>query len=339
MNRIDQQTQVSKWIWIVLVIFLLAIWLNPSVIPWIAIIGGGFVWVLRKKNRTICLEKRQNRSLEASLHRTQKQVAVSEEQLGHMEKLAMMGELTAGVAHELKNPINYLANSTLPLQRNFQDLTELIDKYQLLHEGDDLSTQLQAIKAFEQEIDLSYLLTETAQLINGMVEGTNRTRSIVMELREFSQEENNEKVETQVTELLESTLTLLHVRMKSGIEIQKNYDPDLPSIYAYSGRLKQVFMNVLDNAIHAMGGQGTIHLDIWQEGRYVCVKITDDGNGISPDVINHIFEPFYSTKGKSEGTGLGLYISKRIIDRHSGEIKVFSTVGQGTTFEIWLPLK
>lgn len=323
------------WIW--LIIIVLAWIFEPEAIPWLLILGIGSWLIIRNKNKKIKLERKNQRELVDKLQHTKKQIAVTDRRLSRMEKMAMLGELTAGIAHELKNPINYVVNSAGPLRRNIDELCELLEKYQQLSRVENIQDELEKIRQYEREIEVELAIKETKELTKGIEEGASRTSNIVKELREFTREDDRNRTLTNIHEAIESTLNLLTNRTKTGINLIRQYDPELPEIYGYPAKLKQVFMNLLDNAIDALEGKGQITVKTMHASDHICIYISDNGPGMSEDLINHIFDPFFSTKKDDEGTGLGLYISKRIIERHQGEIMVLSQEGLGTTFEIKLP--
>ncbi len=337
MDQVAKCIMNTRGFWIWLMIIILAWIFEPEAIPWLLILGIGSWLIIRNKNKKIKLEREDKRDLANKLQRTQKQIAVTDRRLTRMEKMAMLGELTAGIAHELKNPINFVVNSAAPLSRNVDELCKLLEKYQQLSTDGSLREELEKIRQYEREIEVGLAIHETQELIKGIEEGASRTSNIVKELREFTREDDRNKAWANVHEAIESTLNLLANRTKAGINIVRQYDPELPEIYAYPAKLKQVFMNLLDNAIDALHGRGQITVKTVHAPDYIYIYISDNGPGMSEDLINHIFDPFFSTKKDDEGTGLGLYISKRIVERHQGEITVLSQEGPGTTFEIKLP--
>jgi PAS domain S-box-containing protein len=298
--------------------------------------------VLRDYNETLQKEvKKQtdslvtkNNELEKILHDLQH----AQMQLVESEKMASLGQLTAGIAHEINNPINFVSANIEPLKTDFEDIKLLLNKYASLHDSPHLQNELAEINRIREEIDISYLEEEISALLNGIEEGATRTKEIVVGLRNFSRLDEIDLKYANINEGLSSTLMLLQNKFKTRITIIKDYG-DIPDIECFPGKLNQVFMNILSNAFSAIPGEGTITIRTWQEDKYVKVSIQDTGTGMTEKVKNRIFEPFFTTKDVGEGTGLGLSISYGIIQRHNGKIEVSSKVGKGSTFVITLPIR
>jgi signal transduction histidine kinase len=265
------------------------------------------------------------------LHRAQQQMMES-------EKMASLGQLTAGVAHEMNNPINFVVSSTAPLRRDMDDLMELLNRYRQTVEAQSLFSHFEQVKSFEEEIDLRYVAEEIQQLLRGIEEGGKRTAEIIKGLRTFSRLDEDEVKKASVTEGIDSTLTLLRKKVESRIRIIRDYD-EIPDIDCYPGKLNQVYMNLLSNAVEAIPEEGEIRISVKQIGNHVCIQIADTGVGMPKEVIRRIFEPFFTTKEVGVGTGLGLSISYGIIERHNGSIEVDSAPGKGTAFTITLPIR
>lgn len=313
---------------------------------------------LEQKNEEILSQsenlQQMNQALEQKRHEAEnayKQLKNAQTQLVHSEKMASLGQLTAGIAHEINNPINYVSTSVSPLLRNFLDLKELFQAYSKLHESDKLNGELDRIQQLRDDIEADYLFEEMELLLKGIDEGARRTKNIVAGLRNFSRLDEDDLKQAQVQEGLDATLVLLQNHTKKGIEVIREYAPDLPKIDCYPGKLNQVFMNIFNNAIQAMEGQGELRikteylerLGIEREqaamvsGDGVRISISDTGKGMSPEVKSRVFDPFFTTKDVGEGTGLGMSISYGIIEQHKGSIAVESEEGKGTTFIIQLP--
>ena len=194
------------------------------------------------------------------------------------------------------------------------------------------------IENFKEEIEYSFLLNEIKQLLNGIDEGTKRTTEIVRGLRNFSRLDEEEKKLANINEGIESTLLMLRNQLKDRIEVIKDFG-DIPPILCYPGQLNQVLMNVLSNAGQSIEGKGQIIIQTKSENLNIIISIKDTGKGMSDEVREHIFEPFYTTKDVGRGTGLGLSISYGILQDHNGQIEVKSKPEQGTEFIITLPLE
>lgn len=259
----------------------------------------------------------------------------TQQQMVEAEKMASLGQLTAGVAHEINNPINFVASSVPSLKRDVEDLLEAVSGYDsLLREG-GMAEQAAAIR---ERFDLDYTVQEVSDLLRSIEEGARRTAAIVGELRTFSRADENELQVTDVRAGIESTLTLLRGRYEPNIRVVRHYDEHIPEIEGYPGKLNQVWMNLLANAVQAIPDTGEIHIWVESDADQVHVRIHDTGHGMPDEVRRHIFEPFFTTKEVGSGTGLGLSITYGIVTDHHGSIAVDSQPGRGTTFSISLPL-
>jgi signal transduction histidine kinase len=276
---------------------------------------------------------KKNEELEALLE----DLKNAQMQLIQSEKMASLGQLTAGIAHEINNPINFVSANIGPLKQDFEEIQMLIEKYESLHQSNNLNVALEQVKQLSQEIDVKYLLEEIKALLTGIEEGAKRTKEIVVGLRNFSRLDESEKKLANIHEGLDSTLMLLRHKLKNRITIEREYG-QLPLIECYPGKLNQVFMNILTNAIQAIPGEGSIWIKTWEKKNSVCISIRDTGTGMEKAVKERIFDPFFTTKEVGYGTGLGLSISYGIIQKHNGRIEVNSEPGKGTEFIIILPV-
>lgn len=254
------------------------------------------------------------------------------------EKMASLGQLTAGIAHEINNPINFVSANVKPLQRDIGYLLRLLAAYQELKPGDQDAVGRADIQKLRQEIDVEYLIEEIGDLLKGIEDGASRTAEIVRGLRTFSRVDESELKRSDIREGIDSTLVLLHSTYKGRIEVVKDYE-DVPDIECYPGQLNQVFMNLLNNAIQAIPDRGTITISVKRKGQSVDVRISDTGTGIPDDIRERVFDPFFTTKDVGKGTGLGLSISIGIIQNHNGTITLESESKKGTTFHITLPIE
>jgi predicted ATPase/signal transduction histidine kinase len=292
---------------------------------------------VKERTLEVVRQKEEIEQKNAALETTLAKLQAAQGQLVEAEKMASLGQLTAGIAHELNNPVNYLAANVNSLQLNFQDLLELLEKYQALKNTTDPQAVVQDIEYFEEEIDLAYLKEEIDLLFEGMEEGAKRTSKIVLGLRNFSRLDEDDYKFVDIHEGIDSTLTLLSNKLGDRIRIHKNYG-ELPSIECLPGKINQVLMNVLNNAIQAIAGPGDIYIATESIEGAVSISIKDTGQGIKEEIKHRIFDPFFTTKDVGEGTGLGLSISYGIIENHHGTIKVNSEEGGGAEFIISLPL-
>lgn len=260
-------------------------------------------------------------------------------QILQSEKMASIGQLAAGIAHELNNPIGFVHSNLGTLNNYLRDLMELIDTYEALTQTEMAGNpKLRQIETLRLEQDFNYIRQDITQLMLESKEGLARVRQIVQDLKSFSHVSEQEWQWADVHQGLESTLNIVWNELKYKCTIIKDYG-DLPQVYCMISQLNQVFMNMLVNAGHAIEDRGEIIVRTARLGEdEVCIEFTDTGKGISPENIKRIFEPFFTTKPVGKGTGLGLSISYGIINKHHGRIEVESSVGQGTTFRIVLPV-
>lgn len=250
------------------------------------------------------------------------------------DKLASIGILTAGIAHEINNPINFVVASVDPLKKDIADILSVMEKYASLNP----TQETEKINKLKKELDLDYSINETQQLLNGIEDGAKRTANIVKDLRSFSRLDESDMKNVNVHDGLNSTLTMLKNKYKHKAEVIKEYE-NIPTIDCYPGKLNQVFMNVLSNAIDAVNTDGKIIIHTYKINEdKVGISIKDNGVGIPEEMQAKIFEPFFTTKEIGKGTGLGLSISYGIIKEHKGEIQVNSKVGEGTELIIILPI-
>lgn len=260
-------------------------------------------------------------------------------QLLQAEKMASVGQLAAGVAHEINNPIGFV-NSNLGALRKYTDnLLQMINAYQKVEHklpvDDALVDQLLALKS---DLDLDYLTTDIGDLIEESLEGVGRVKRIVQDLKDFSRASTEEHEKVDLHQGLESTLNVVRNEIKYKAEVVKEYG-DIPPVDCIAPQINQVILNQLVNAAQAIEKSGTITIRTGRSGDQVYVEISDTGAGISEEILTKIFDPFFTTKPVGTGTGLGLSLSFGIIKRHGGLIEVESTPGEGSTFRTWLPIE
>jgi signal transduction histidine kinase len=273
------------------------------------------------------------------LQQTLAELKHTQSYLVQSEKLATIGQLTAGVAHELNNPINFISTGAVGLKRDMEDIIELLDKYEQLDNGGDQQKILKDIAGFKEKIDLDALKESIEQTLEDIKMGASRTTEIVKGLRSFSRLDSENQVYSNIHVGLDDTITILNTRLKHKVEVIKNYDKNMKEIQCYPGQLNQVFMNLIVNAEQAIIDRGTITLTTKNLGDKISICIKDNGEGMSAEVQRHIFDPFYTTKEVGEGTGLGMSISYGIIEKHNGTINVKSRIGKGSLFTITIPIK
>ncbi|SFN33810.1 hemerythrin-like metal-binding domain protein [Formivibrio citricus] len=282
-----------------------------------------------------------NQSLQEELekqHALLLQLEKTQEQLLQQEKLAAIGQLAAGVAHEINNPVGFVNSNLGSLRSYVVSLLKLLDEYEaqerfLLPETPG-KARLAAIK---KEIDLPFLRQDVIDLLNESEEGLERVKKIVQDLKGFARTGETQWQDVDLHQGLESTINVAWNEIKYKAELDRQYGK-LPPVHCIPAQINQVFMNLLVNAAQSIDGMGRITLRTWQEGERVCIEISDNGKGMSPEILARIFEPFYTTKPAGQGTGLGLPLSREIVHKHGGAIEVDSTEGKGTRFRVWLPV-
>ena len=287
---------------------------------------------LEARRYKLDLEKR-NRQLahgKAELERMQAQII-------HHEKMASLGQLAAGVAHEINNPVGFIYGNLSVLKQYIEELRELLDYYDNAELNGEVAAGAEAIK---RRINSEIMLKNLTLLIEDCHDGAQRISDIVRNLRTFSRLDEAAFSKTNIHEGINSTVRLLSRYYSAGnIKLRRDY-ADLPLIDAFGGQLNQVWLNLLVNAAQAVGtDNGEVAIETLIEKEFVSVKISDTGDGIAPEHLNRIFEPFYTTKTVGEGSGLGLSISFGIIAQHGGTIEVESDPNVGTSFTVRLPIE
>ncbi|HEX9180761.1 MAG TPA: ATP-binding protein [Burkholderiales bacterium] len=272
-------------------------------------------------------------NLVQKLHQTQSQLIQS-------EKMASIGQLAAGVAHEINNPVGYVYSNLGTLDRYLKEIFLLLDAYRRARSGGDNGDDpWREVRRIESEVDLAFLREDTAALVRECREGMLRVKKIVQDLKDFSRSGSEEK--WQLADLhkgLDSTLNIVWNELKYRCELRREY-AELPLVECLPFQLNQVFMNLLLNAAQAIPEKGVVTVRTGQIGDEVWVEVSDTGKGIRPEDMPRLFEPFFTTKPQGQGTGLGLTVSYGIMERHHGRIEVSSEPGKGATFRVRLPLR
>ncbi|MBL7938020.1 MAG: hypothetical protein JNL43_01565 [Flavobacteriales bacterium] len=295
--------------------------------------------IIREQN-LILEEKVQERTY--ALQETNEHLKRTQTQLVNSEKMASLGQLTAGIAHEINNPINFITSNIIPLRRNITEIVEVMQGYRSL-QPEHAQEQLKVLKAQEKKLGIAESIEELDDIIGSIAEGSSRTAEIVRGLRNFSRLDEDDLKESDLNEGVRSTLSLLSPQYRDKVIVDLELG-DIPLVECYPGKVNQVFMNVLTNGVQATlartdGIQPRIVISSSVSGDNVVVSIKDNGVGMTEDVKTHMFDPFYTTKPVGEGTGLGLAIVYGIVQDHQGSIAVESVVGQGSEFKIILPIR
>jgi signal transduction histidine kinase/DNA-binding response OmpR family regulator len=281
------------------------------------------------------------------LENTLKRLEDTQTQMLQSEKMASIGQLAAGVAHEINNPTGFVSSNLKTLNDYQQDIGKLIEKYQSLFGNlqqngakDALKPEyletIQNLKAYEEDIDLEFLLEDINDLIGDCREGTDRIKKIVQDLKDFAHPGEDKLQSMDVNDGLNSTLNVVNNEIKYKATVYKDFG-DIPTVRAYPQQLNQVFMNILVNAAQAIEKKGDIHIATRMIDNFVEIIIRDTGCGIKAEHLTKIFDPFFTTKDVGKGTGLGMNIAYNIVKKHDGTVDVSSEVGRGTTFTIRIP--
>lgn len=288
---------------------------------------------LNERNETLRRERDELAALAKSLEEAHNQLLQS-------EKMASIGQLAAGVAHEINNPVGYVNSNLKSLDAFTQDLLTLLDAYE--QSAEQLPTDAQkTLSSLREQLDIDYLKTDVVDILRESQEGIDRVKKIVQDLKDFSHVDDGNFNWADLHQGLNSTLNIVNNEIKYKADVIKEYG-DIPMVECLPSQLNQVFMNLLVNAAHAIlsddRGKITVRTGMNAEAM-VCVEVSDNGSGIPQENLTRIFDPFFTTKPIGKGTGLGLSLAYGIVKKHGGRIEVSSTVGVGTTFRILLPAR
>ncbi|HVG63032.1 MAG TPA: ATP-binding protein [Hyalangium sp.] len=264
-------------------------------------------------------------------------------QLIQAEKLASLGQMAAGLAHEINNPVSYVASNLRALEGYALAVSPLLRMLREIVEAPGkgprtlTAEQLERMRQLWKQGDLDELLSDMPELIQESLTGTRRIKDIAHSLRAFAREDDGQPQSVDVNEELESTLRMVWNELKYKCEVKRDFGP-VPRITGFPTQLVQVFTNLLLNASHAIEARGEIHIRTRLADEEVVVEISDTGKGMTPETLSKLFTPFFTTKPRGQGTGLGLSISRDIVTRHGGRIEVRSQLGRGSTFTLYLPI-
>lgn len=264
----------------------------------------------------------------------------AQQHLVQSEKLASIGQLAAGVAHEINNPIGYIFSNFGTLEKYLEDVFAVIHAYTQAEPSVGDATLRQRLEELRKDTDLEFLLEDIPTLMRESREGIVRVRKIVQDLKDFSHVDATQEWQfTNINQGIDSTLNIVNNEVKYKADVIKEYGT-LPEVQCMASQINQVVMNLVVNAAHAIGSQrGRITVRTGTDGDKVWIEVSDNGSGIPKDVLPRIFDPFFTTKPIGKGTGLGLSLSYGIVQKHHGDIAVNTSEGQGTTFRVTLPIQ
>ncbi|WP_020410023.1 ATP-binding protein [Hahella ganghwensis] len=287
---------------------------------------------LESRHRELDAERKEQEKLIQKLKDTTSKLVQS-------EKLASIGQLAAGVAHEINNPVGYVSSNISTLSEYIDSMFSLLDDIKTSVKNDgDKSEHLQAhISELEERYEADYIRDDVRDLIAESKDGIHRVRQIIQSLKDFSRPDTGEYTIADLHRNIDQTLNIVHNELKHRVVVVKEYG-DIPEIEMVESQIGQVILNLLVNAGHAIEKEGQIVIRTSQEGDFVCMAVEDNGQGISQDNLEKLFDPFFTTKPVGQGTGLGLALSYGIVNKHHGRIEVDSQPGKGSTFMVYLPI-
>lgn len=295
------------------------------------------VWWLLQDRSEVMRAQRELVENYREITNAHKRLEEAQDQLLQSEKMASVGLLAAGVAHEINNPVGFVSSNLGSLRRYIEPLLVLIGLYDKLDLSSLAPEFSQQIWQLQKQADLEFIREDLPQLLKESEEGLGRVKKIVQDLKDFSRVDHSDWQEADINVGLESTLNVVRNEIRYRAEVKKDYG-ELPLVRCLAGQINQVFMNLIVNAAHAIDKHGEIRLRTYRDDRWVCVEVSDSGCGISPEMQRRIFDPFFTTKPVGQGTGLGLSVSFSIVQKHGGRIEVESALDQGSCFKVWLPI-
>jgi signal transduction histidine kinase len=270
----------------------------------------------------------QNQQISARVESLEK-----ENKMLEVEKMAAIGQLTAGVAHEINNPVNFIASNISPVRKNIADIIMLLQQYETAMKNNPGS---ETLKILRQSLEIDFAIDETGELLKGIENGAHRIREIVNALRVITRLDEESFKVADVHEEIDAVLLMLQNKISSNLVIKKEFGNVTPFEH-FPALLSQALMNVLQNAIEAASESGTVIIRTFENDTSVHVIITDSGKGMNDKVKRKIFEPFFTTKEVGAGLGLGLSVARSIVEQHRGSIELESEPGKGTVVKMILP--
>ncbi len=297
----------------------------------------------REKAARLAAEKlldEKTREVQSSLSTIQYQfdeLKKTQSQLVQSEKMASLGQLAAGVAHEINNPIGFVISNVSTLAEYNEALHEFAEHtINYLNAPND--NVKQKILDIAKKEDILFIVDDISTIVNDAQEGLGRVKDIVANLKQFARTDEEQSEAFDLNENIENTIKVAWNELKYKVNLVKDFKADLPLVFGHPGKINQVILNMLVNAAQAIEGEGEIKLRTQAVDKYVRLDIEDNGCGMSDEVKAKIFDPFFTTKPVNVGTGLGLSISYGIIEEQGGRIEVVSEIGEGTCFKIYLPV-
>ncbi len=325
-HEMEMCTQRGNRLWVQLIAYVV----DPNNVD------AGTWWLLQDRTEVRRVQAELQQNFER-MKETNARLEEAQNQLLQSEKMASIGQLAAGVAHEINNPIGFVSSNLGTLRRYVEGMFGLLDQYERVDRNQLPADLKRAIEGQRSELDMEFLKEDLPELLDESDDGLTRVKKIVQDLKDFSRVDQSDWQDADLNAGLDSTLNVVMNEVKYKAEIVKHYSP-LPTVRCRAAQLNQVFMNLIVNAAHAIPERGVITLSTRQEGDWVCVSVQDTGCGMSEATKRRIFEPFFTTKPVGKGTGLGLSLSFSIVKKHGGRIEVESQPGEGSCFNVWIPI-
>lgn len=326
-------------------------WVEATVVPFLDDNGKPYKYVAIRTDITEQVNAVERiKAKTDEINQAHSDLKKSHQQALQSEKLASVGQLASGIAHEINTPVQFIGDNTRFLQEAFDDMNALINTYKKLSDAvsngsahDELLTKARNLS---EEIDVEYLAKEVPQAIDQALDGIERVSKIVMSMKNFSHPGSEQKEIIDINQAIQSTITVSSNEWKYHAELVTDFDEKAKAVPCYAGEFNQVILNIIINASHAISDikqknkLGTITISTRQQEEFAEIRISDTGTGIPASVRKRIFEPFFTTKGVGKGSGQGLAIAYSVIvEKHGGNLDVESSAGKGTTFIIQLPMK
>ncbi|HEY9161411.1 MAG TPA: ATP-binding protein [Desulfomonilia bacterium] len=292
---------------------------------------------LRKETNELKIAREELSKKNAELEAAYSELKETQAQILQQEKMASIGQLAAGVAHEINNPMGFISSNLSSLSKYVDKLSDFMTTQAKLADTCPDGEMKCELEEKRKKLKIDFIQGDIKDLIVESIEGAERVKKIVQDLKTFSRNDQLEYKESDINECMESTINIVWNELKYKATVIKEYG-DIPFVKCFPQQINQVFMNILVNAVHAIETAGEIRVKTWDENGWVYAMISDNGHGIPPENLKKIFEPFFTTKEVGKGTGLGLSITYDIVRKHGGDISVKSEQGKGTTFTVRLPI-
>ena len=307
---------------------------TPTDVDTLQLIGNDLWRMARRRRAEQALQQRLH-----ELEVVNKKLADLKLHLLQTEKLASIGQLAAGVAHEINNPIGFLRSNLSTMSGYVNGLIEVVKAYEAIEApaANEVPAAVEAVRSLKQQTDHDFVVEELPTLIAESQDGIERVRKIVLDLKNFSRAGDTDWQWADLTQGLESTINIVWNQIKYKAELRREYQP-MPQVYCIASQINQVVMNLLVNAVQSIDQTGTITVRTGADTTQAWIEVEDTGCGMTEEQKHHIFEPFFTTKPPGQGTGLGLAIAWRVMERHHGHFDIDSTVNQGTRIRINLPI-